>query len=451
MNSAEATAVRHFHARHGWIAQRLQSDVRLSVDAAGTICSIAAGQPRQVGDTDAGPLLLPAMPNAHSHVFQRLIAGRTEFQSDPQDDFWSWREAMYACANRLSPDDLYQVALHTYSEMLVAGYGQVCEFHYLHLDPAGRAYADPAAMSRAIIAAAQQVGIALTLLPTLYLRGGFDDRPLSARQQRFGLALDSFVHMMEDLRTLEHSRLRIGMALHSLRAVSPAALAQLLDSAVAQSGPIHIHISEQRAEVAQCIATLGTSPINWLLDHAPVDARWHLVHATHADPGEIQRVANSGASVVLCPSTEANLGDGLSALPEFLDAGGRLAIGSDSHIELDPIEELKLAEYGQRLRLHARNRCASATEPSVAARLLRTTLTGGQQAADLDCGHLRVGASADFLTYSPLAGFELDQAEHLLDALVFARPRGALQAYCAGRPVAPLDGRHFAALRARKI
>lgn len=448
MSRPASAALQHFHARHGWVGQQLQAGVRIAVDAAGSICAIELAQSPQPGDTDAGPLLLPAMPNAHSHVFQRLIAGRTEFQSDPADDFWSWREAMYACANRLSPDDLYAVARHAYGEMLVAGYGQVSEFHYVHLDPAGQPYADPAAMSRAIIAAAEDVGIALTLLPTLYLRGGFDDRPLSARQQRFGLALDRFVHMIEQLRSQQHARLRIGMALHSLRAVSPPQLARLLDSEVARSGPIHIHISEQRAEVAQCIATLGSSPIHWLFDHAPVDARWHLVHATHAEPTEIQRIARSGASVVLCPSTEANLGDGLFALPEFLDAGGVLAIGSDSHIELDPIEELKLAEYGQRLRLHARNRCASADEPSVATRLLRATLRGGRQAADLDCGELRVGAPADFVTYRPPAGFEHDHATQLLDALLFARPRGGHQTYRAGKPVAAPDGVRFSALRA---
>jgi formimidoylglutamate deiminase len=421
--------------------------VRLQTDVSGIVRGIETAQALKPGDQHLGRLLLPAIPNAHSHVFQRLIAGRTEFQSNPTDDFWSWREAMYACANRLSPADLYVIARHTYREMQLAGYGQVSEFHYVHLDPSGQLYGDPAAMSKALIAAAAEVGIGLTLLPTLYLRGGFDDQPLSARQRRFGLALDHYINMISDLRSLEHARLRIGIALHSLRAVSPSALAELLNSEVARTGPIHIHIAEQQAEVQQCMAVLGRRPIDWLFDHVEIDARWNLVHATHADTAEIQRIAASGAGVVLCPSTEANLGDGLFALPEFLDAGGTLAIGSDSHIELDPIEELKLAEYGQRLRLQARNRCASSTQTSVAARLLDAVLRGGQQAADLACGELRVGGSADFIACQPAPGFEMDNAERLLDTWVFARPRGLQQAFCAGQRVAPLAGDAFAALR----
>lgn len=436
---------------YGWVAQSLHAGVRLRIDDTGCIAGIEVEQQAQPGDRRLGRLLLPAIPNAHSHVFQRLIAGCTEWQSDPADDFWSWREAMYACANRLSPDDLYQVARHVYGEMLRAGYGQVSEFHYVHLDPGGKPYANPAAMSQAIIAAAQDTGIALTLLPVLYQRGGFDDRPLTERQRRFGLSLDAYLALISNLRQQQSARLRIGMAVHSLRAVSPTALAELLRSAEAQSGPIHIHISEQRAEVEQCKAALGTTPIHWLLDHAEVDARWHLVHATHACSQEVQRIAASGASVVLCPSTEANLGDGLFALAEYLEAGGALAIGSDSHIELDPLAELQWAEYGQRLRLHARNRCASASQNSVATRLLDACLRGGQQAADLPCGELKLGANADFIVCDPPAGFESDSGTQLLDTLLFARPRGTLQAYCRGMEVAQEDvdaARAFAQLRA---
>lgn len=437
-----------YHADHAWLESGLHAQVRLEVDVDGRIQAVHTETPAQPGDVALGPLLLPAIPNAHSHAFQRLIAGCTEYQSDPADDFWSWREAMYACAQRLTPDDLYTVACHAYREMQVAGYGQVCEFHYLH---AAESADGPLRMAEALIAAAAHTGIALTLLPVLYQQGGFDGRPLSARQQRFGLSTQRYLELLATLRAREHARLRVGIAVHSLRAVSPSALREVLAHPLAAVGPIHIHIAEQTAEVDQCRAAYGTTPIRWLYDHAQVDARWHLVHATHADAEEIALLARSGASVVLCPSTEANLGDGVFALTDFLQAGGSLSIGSDSHVVLDPFAELELAEYGQRLWARARNRCASATQPAVAQRLLQAVLAGGRGAAGMECGRLQVGASADWLVLTPAPGFQEDAGARQLDSRVFAQPRGTLQAWCQGQPVQAADGRGFARLRSTLV
>lgn len=442
------------HADHALLPDGLAGAVRLTIDPVqGTITGVETGA-SAAGAQRVGSLLLPALPNAHSHVFQRLIAGLTERQDDPADDFWSWREAMYAGAGLLDPDALYKVAAFTYGEMLAAGYGQVCEFHYVHNDAEGRPYAPAAAMAQALIGAAQDTGIALTLLPTLYQRGGFDGRPLAARQRRFGLTLEAFVRLVEDLRRAEHARLRIGMAIHSLRAVAPAELAALLASPVAASGPIHIHIAEQMAEVEQCVAALGSTPIRWLYDHAEVDARWTLVHATHADLAETGQMARSRAVLGLCPTTEANLGDGLFPLRAYLDQGGVLAIGSDSHVEIDPVGELRLAEYGQRLSERRRNRCASPRDPLVALNLWRAALAGGAQAADLPVGAIAVGRSADLLAVQAPAGFAADDGAAQLSGHLFAWGGTRPRVWCRGRELAATDpasglARSFAELRQR--
>lgn len=447
------TTQRYF-ADHALLPTGFASDVLIEVDTQGRISALRS-QASAEGATRLGSLLLPGFPNAHSHVFQRLIAGLSERQDDPADDFWSWRELMYAAAGLLDPELLFETACFTYGEMLAAGYTQVSEFHYVHLDPSGRPYAQANAMSQALIDAAARTGISLTLLPTLYQRGGFDERPLAPRQRRFGLELDAFLGLVADLRAQEHQRLRIGMAIHSLRAVAPPVLRALLASPVAQSGPIHIHIAEQTAEVEQCVAAMGATPINWLYRNFDVDARWTLVHATHADPGEIGQIARSRAVLGLCPSTEANLGDGIFPLRDYLDQGGVLAIGSDSHVQLDPLGELRLAEYGQRLRERRRNRCASPRDPEVATHLLRAALAGGAQAADLPVGALAVGRAADWVCFEAPPGFAGDEAQIQLSGAVFAWPPSAPAVFLAGRPLAPDPERQaqhvegFQRLRAR--
>ena len=326
---------------------------------------------------------LPGVPNLHSHAFQRAMAGLAERRGPGDDSFWTWRETMYGFASRIGPDALRAVAAQLYVEMLKVGYTHVCEFHYLHNAPDGAPYADRAAMSRAIIEAARDAGIGLTLLPVLYMTGGFDGRPLSDRQRRFGLSVDAYLRLLESLCALESPALRIGIALHSLRAVPEAAMHEVLESSLARGRVTHVHIAEQIGEVQDCLGIRGARPVQWLFDHADVDARWCLVHATHLDDAEMRKIAQSGAVAGLCPTTEANLGDGLFPLANYLDADGVLGIGSDSHISVSPVEELRWLEYGQRLATRHRNIAARKPGASVGETLWAAALRGGRQAAGL--------------------------------------------------------------------
>src|SRR5690606_2045155 len=289
------------------------------------------------GMRNPADFILPGIPNLHSHAFQRAMAGLAEHRTHPQDSFWTWRELMYRFAARMDPDSTHAVATQLYAEMLEAGYTTVCEFHYLHHQPDGRPYDDPAAMSRALVAAARDTGIRLTLLPVLYMTGGFDGQPLSPRQQRFGHDVDGFLRLLGSLQPLQDDMLRIGCAFHSLRAVPEDAMRQVL-AALPADAPVHLHIAEQVPEVDASLAARGERPVQWLLRRFAVDRRWTLVHATHLDADEVRGIAASGATVAICPTTEANLGDGLFPLRDYLDAGGRWGIGSDSHVSVSPVE-----------------------------------------------------------------------------------------------------------------
>ncbi|MEN6539741.1 MAG: formimidoylglutamate deiminase, partial [Mizugakiibacter sp.] len=372
-------------AEHAWLPAGWSGGTRIGIGADGRFARID-GAP---GDGAAlGRFVLPGMPNLHSHAFQRAMAGLAERRGRDDDSFWSWRETMYAFAGRVGPDELRAIAAQLYVEMLKAGYTQVCEFHYLHHRPDGTPYAPAEAMSLALVEAAREAGIGLTLLPTLYMTGGFDGRPLSERQRRFGHAVDAFLALVERLRKHEGPMLRVGIALHSLRAVPEAALREVLAAEVARQCPIHIHIAEQLGEVQDCLAVRRARPVEWLLDHAPVDARWCLVHATHMTEQETRGVAARGAVAGLCPTTEANLGDGLFRLGEYLDAGGRLGIGSDSHISVSPVEELRWLEYGQRLQTRHRNVAARTPGASVGETLWAAALDGGARASGVALGAL---------------------------------------------------------------
>lgn len=313
---------------------------------------------------------VPGIANLHSHAFQRAMAGLAERQTHSEDSFWTWREIMYRFAARMDPDSTYAVATQLYAEMLEAGYTTVCEFHYVHHQPDGTPYADRAAMSKALIAAARDAGIRMTLLPVLYMTGGFDGRALSARQQRFGHGVGDFLRLLEDLHPLQDAQLRIGCAFHSLRAVPESAMREVL-AALPADAPIHIHIAEQVGEVQDSLAVRNARPVEWLLREFAVDRRWTLVHATHLTQEETRGIASSGATVAICPTTEANLGDGLFPLRDYLQAGGRWGIGSDSHVSVSPVEELRWLEYGQRLVTRHRNIAVTAASPSVGETLLR--------------------------------------------------------------------------------
>lgn len=380
------------------------------------------------------------VPNLHSHAFQRAMAGLGERQCDGQDSFWSWRENMYRIAARFDPDSLRAVAAQLYAQMLEAGYTHVCEFHYLHRDAGGRSYADSAAMSLALIEAAEQAGIGLTLLPTLYLRGGFDGRTLSERQQRFAMSIDEYCGLIERLRALEHGSLQVGVAFHSLRAVPLDAMRTVLD-AVGQSGPVHIHIAEQQIEVDECLAHHGARPVRRLLDNLPVDARWALVHATHCDAGELRDIAARGATVALCPTTEANLGDGLFDLPEFLAHEGRFGIGSDSQVSVSPLEELRWLEYGQRLRLQRRN-IAAIGGATLAQSLLRKAWDV-RAVCGVSVGAIANGQRADLLQLNADAiGLMAVAEDDVLDRWLFCAQESMVRAVWAGGRQVVAEGRH---------
>jgi len=391
---------------------------------------------------------LPGIPNLHSHAFQRAMAGHAEQRGDPADSFWTWRETMYAFAQRMTPEALHAIASQLYVEMLEAGYTWVCEFHYVHHRPDGTAYAPPTAMCDALVEAARETGIGLTLLPVLYMRGGFDDRPLSPRQQRFAFEVDAFLDLVADLRRREHARLRVGVALHSLRAVPPDALRAVLASGLCDDAPIHIHIAEQVGEVQDCLARRGARPVEWLLANAPVDARWCLVHATHLTPEEVRAVAASGATVALCPTTEANLGDGLFPLRAYLDHDGAWGIGSDSHVSVSPVEELRWLEYGQRLLTRHRNIAADEDTPSVGDTLLAGALYGGR-ACGVPVGLVEAaaggfaGTPADLVALDgqapTLAGHGPDS---VVDAWLFAGNRPVVDRVWAGGRLVVTGGRH---------
>ncbi|MDQ2701356.1 MAG: formimidoylglutamate deiminase [Pseudomonadota bacterium] len=378
---------------------------------------------------------LPGVANLHSHAFQRAMAGMAERQTNPEDSFWTWRETMYRMAARFSPETLHAVAAQLYAEMLEAGYTTVCEFHYLHHAPDGRPYADPAAMSRALIAAARDTGIRLTMLPVLYMSGGFDGRALGERQRRFGNDVDAYLRLVETLRAEESDTLKVGCALHSLRAV-PADAMQAVLPALPRAMPVHIHIAEQVGEVQDCLALRGARPVEWLLANADVDARWILVHATHLEPAEVQGIARSGATVAICPTTEANLGDGLFPLRECLAAGGAIGIGSDSHISVSPVEELRWLEYGQRLFTRHRNIAVRPDSPSVGETLLRGVLDSGHEATGGNVGNDWLLLDDD----APQLAGATD--EDVVDRWIFSGNRNLVREVHVGGERVVAEGRH---------
>ncbi len=354
---------------------------------------------------DLGGWVVPALVDAHSHAFQRAMAGRTErARVGEHDDFWSWRDHMYRLALTVRPEDVERIATDLYRELVAGGYSHVCEFHYLHNDVDGRPYANPSEMAHALVRAAEAAGIGLTLLPTLYMRAGFGAVGLREDQRRFASTPESVLRIAEDVRRsgAGPAALAAGVAIHSLRAVDEGAMREVAQAARAAGMPIHIHVAEQQAEVDDCLRQHGRRPIEWLLDRMPLDAGWNLVHATHATPDELRGLHAAGASIVLCPTTEANLGDGVFDLWTWLQLGGSWSIGSDSHVCRQWAEELRLLEYGQRLVRRERNVAARAAgRERTADALFDGALRGGSAAAGLPVGGLRVGEIASWRVLQP--------------------------------------------------
>jgi formimidoylglutamate deiminase len=352
---------------------------------------------------------------------------------------------MYSVARRISPGQLETIATFLYAELLAGGYTQVCEFHYLHNAPEGQSQADPIEMSLALVRAAQHVGIGLTLLPTLYMRSGFGARTLREDQQRFASTPQSVMRLVEGvqahLKTLAADQpvlVNLGLAIHSLRAADERAIEQLAAFARERALPVHIHIAEQLQELQDCIAATGQRPIEWLLAHLDVDAQWNLVHATHTTTAELQAVQRSGAAIVICPSTEANLGDGVFDYGGYASLGGRWSIGSDSHVTRSWVEELRLLEYSQRLTQHKRNVAAPAgAGESSATALFEAALAGAGAATALPLGAIALGQRADFVVLDAQSPALLGvPTGYMLDALVFSSPQARYQSiFVAGHQV----------------
>ncbi len=432
-----------YHAPQALLPDGWARDVRLEVGADGSIVAVRPGDAGEGCERLAGAVL-PGMPDLHCHAFQRAMAGLAQRLEPGEASFWTWRETMYRFLERLEPEDVAAIAAQLYVELLEGGYTTVVEFHYLHHDRDGRPYADPASMAWAVDEGARRAGIALTLLPVVYLTGGFDGRALEGGQRRFRLdpagALDLLDRVGE--RFGDDPDRALGLAPHSLRAVPPAALAEAVRGA-APSLPLHIHVAEQVREVRDCLEATARRPLARLADLVGLSERWCLVHATHLDDDEALLLAGSGAVAGLCPTTEADLGDGLFRLPEHLEGGGRLGIGSDSNVGTDAFAELRLLEYGQRLTSLRRLVAASAAEPSTGGRLWRAALAGGAQASGRPIGRLAPGLRADLLVLDGASPIHAGLAgDRLLDALIFGPGRAPIRDVMVGGRWVVRDGLH---------
>jgi formimidoylglutamate deiminase len=416
-------------------------DVRITV-LDGSILSVTQGASCAGGEHIAG-IAVPGLPNLHCHAFQRGMAGLAERRGPQPDSFWTWREVMYRFLDRLSPADVQAIAAFAYMEMLEAGFTTVGEFHYLHHDVDGRPYNDIGEMANAVAAASAETHIGLTLLPSFYAHGGFAAAPPSAAQRRFINHPDRFLRLVERTRGVVGSlpAARVGIAPHSLRAVTPGEWRIICEAS--SDGPIHVHAAEQAKEVEESLASLGRRPVEWLLENAEINSRWCVVHATHTTKKESRALAASGAVVGLCPLTEASLGDGIFDAADYLTAGGRFGVGTDSNIQIDAAAELRQLEYGQRLARGARNVMAMQEGESTGRRLFASALSGGAQALQQPVGALTPGLRADIVlldeTCQDLASRHGDE---WLDGWIFVAGRMAVKTALAGGEIVVEAGRH---------
>jgi len=429
-------------ARQALLADGWARDVRVAISAEGRIDSVTPEQPESGQRVD---VLLPAPANLHSHAFQRAMAGMTEARGpDPSDSFWTWRQLMFRFLDRLTPEHVQAIAAFVQMEMLEAGFATNVEFHYLHHQPGGVPFDDPAEMAGRITAAAAQSGIGLTLLPVHYQFGGCDRRALGPGQVRFGTSPAAFARLHEASRAMLRGLpgdTVLGTAPHSLRAVSPDGLAAAI---ALGDGPVHMHLAEQNAEVAEVEAVYGLRPVEYLLDKVIVDPHWCLIHCTQMLPHETRQLAQTGAVAGLCPITEANLGDGIFDGVRWLTHNGQFGIGSDSNIRISLTEELRQLDHSQRLRDHSRAALATPAL-STGRRVFQAAALGGAQAAGRDSGSIAPGLWADLLTLDARATDLLGlQGDTLLDAFIFAgSDRMISDVWSAGRHMVQ-GGRHIA-------
>ena len=385
---------------------------------------------------------VPGLGNLHSHAFQRGLAGLTERRGPTDDTFWSWRELMYRFVERIDPEEFEALAALAYAEMLECGFTHVGEFHYVHHDKEGVPFAEPAELAGRIVAAAQDTGMGLTLLPTFYAHSGFGGAAPSVRQRRFVCDLDRFARIVESSRKAIEALAgaRLGVAPHSLRAVSAQELAVVIE--LGRGLPKHLHIAEQAREVEDCVLWSGLRPVEWLMANAAVDERWCLVHATHANTRELGQIVAAGAVVALCPVTESSLGDGIFPAPAFIEQHGRFGIGTDSNIRIDVAEELRTLEYMQRLDLQARNVLARGAGQSTGRTLFDTALAGGARALQAP-GGLEKGASLDVVSLdAEHVTLAERHGDELLDSWIFSGDRGVVEHVWRGGRKVVVDGHH---------
>ncbi len=432
-----------YHAPAALLPEGWARDVVFDIDAAGRLVDVAPGASTEGCEILSGPVV-PAMPNLHSHAFQRAIAGRTGRGSGDQgDSFWTWRQEMYAFLDRLDADAFEAIATQAYVEMVKAGYATVAEFHYVHHDPAGRPYADTAELAWRIVAAAAAAGLGLTLLPVFYAHAGFGGTPSTAGQRRFVHSVSTYSHLVDRLREREEADgYVLGVAPHSLRAVTPEELGHILRLA-RTTAPVHIHAAEQTKEVDDCFAWSHMRPVEWLLNHASLDARWCIVHATHMTEREITALAASGAVAGLAPTTEADLGDGTFPGSAFLAAHGTFGVGSDSNTIISPFAELRQLEWSQRIRARRRNVLVGDGAQTIGTALWARAASGGAQAMGRNNGKLAAGRRADLLVLDTRdAALAEQDAEDVLDAAIFGPAVQPVRDVMARGRFIVRDGRH---------
>jgi formimidoylglutamate deiminase len=439
--------MKHFFANRAFLDnQQWAHNVRIAVDSQGFIADIQTDSLPEDAEWLSGPVI-PGMPNLHSHAFQRAMAGLAEYATASQSDsFWSWRDRMYGMMDTLTPDHIRSIANYLYIEMLKAGFTSVAEFHYVHHDQQGKPYADHTEMAKQIAAAAQQAGIGLTLLPTLYSWAGFGAQPATAGQRRFLHSTDSYLRLWQDITAHLQGKTtqRTGLCFHSLRAVTSEQIDTVLQ-AVDSLVPIHIHVAEQQKEVDDCLTWCGQRPVAYLYDHHAVNEQWCLIHATHLTDAETVQIARSGAVVGLCTTTEANLGDGFFPLPQFLREHGRFGIGSDSHISVNVPEEIRWLEYEHRLRTQHRNCLLDGQSGSSGQMLYRQALAGGSQALGQPVGKLSVGLRADWLVLDENNPFvAASAAESLFDRWLFGNTASLVRDVMVAGQWVIRDGHHAA-------
>ena len=433
-------------ARHALLPEGWRKDVLIEWDDQGSIKRVTPGA--SAAGNESVDYVLPGMINLHSHSFQRALGGRTEKAGDAvgnvTDSFWTWRDLMYRFARNITPEHIESIAAQLFSECLRHGYTAMCEFHYVQRAPDGSMYPRPAETAERVINGARLAGIGITMLPVLYSYSGFGETALKPEQCRFKTDAQDVLAIIAALEPLRDGQTEVGVAPHSLRAATVGQIREVLEVLPGER-PVHIHIAEQQGEVQQSLDWSGRRPVQWLLENIDVDQRWCLIHATHLVDDEVQGMARSGAVAGLCPTTEANLGDGLFPLEPFLAAGGRFGVGSDSHISQSAVEELRWLEYGQRLQQQRRNIAVSPQQRNVGDFLWQGALQGGAQASGRPLGALAPGKRADLIVldseHPNMFGLALDE---VLGSFVFSGNDNLVRDVMVGGQWIVRGGRHVA-------